>query len=110
MTPPIPRDAPAPVTREEPFSVDTPARHLPDVPLAPAYGFPHRLFELLERKGRPPGPLFDPRLWRSPIRGPWLTSVFAVVLLFGLPILIVTGLLSYSAYQPQFPGNAFPAD
>jgi DMSO/TMAO reductase YedYZ molybdopterin-dependent catalytic subunit len=76
----------------------------------PAYGFPARLFELLDRKGRPPGPLFSPRLWRSPIRGPWLTSVFAVVLLFGLPILIVTGLLSYIAYQPQFAGNAFPAD
>jgi DMSO/TMAO reductase YedYZ molybdopterin-dependent catalytic subunit len=76
----------------------------------PRYGAPARMFELLERKGRPPGPLFSPRLWRSPIRGPWLTSVFAAVLLVGLPILIVTGLLSYIAYQPQFPGNAFPGD
>ena len=74
----------------------------------PRYGFPQRLFALLEAKGRPPGPLFSPRLWRSPLRGPWLTSVFALVLLVGLPILFITGLLSYLAYQPQFPGNAFP--
>ncbi|MCU1673526.1 MAG: hypothetical protein JWN77_1639 [Frankiales bacterium] len=76
----------------------------------PDYGFPAPVFRLLEEKGRPPGPLFNPRLWKSPIRGPWLTSVFAAVLLVGLPILIVTGLLSYLAYQPQFPGNAFPGD
>jgi DMSO/TMAO reductase YedYZ molybdopterin-dependent catalytic subunit len=76
----------------------------------PSYGFPAPLFRLLDTKGRPPGPLFSPRLWKSPIRGPWLTSVFAVVLLLGLPIVIVTGLLSYIAYQPQFAGNAFPAD
>ena len=33
-----------------------------------------------------------PRL-RSPLRGPWLTSVFGLVLLIGLPVVIVTGLL-----------------
>ena len=48
--------------------------------------------------------------WRSPLRGPWLTSVLAVVLLIGLPIVSITGLLSYAAYQPQFRGNAFPTD
>lgn len=47
--------------------------------------------------------------WRSPLRGPWLTSVFGLVLLIGLPVVIVTGLLSYSAYSPQF-GQAMPAD
>lgn len=71
-------------------------------------GFPRPLFALLARL-RPPGPLFTPRLWRSPLRGPWLTSVFGLVLLVGLPIVIVTGLLSYLAYQPQF-GQGFPAD
>ncbi|MCG0287545.1 molybdopterin-dependent oxidoreductase [Streptomyces sp. PSAA01] len=40
-------------------------------------------------------------LWRSPLRGPWLTSVFGVTLLFGLPVLFVTGLLSYAAYNPD---------
>jgi DMSO/TMAO reductase YedYZ molybdopterin-dependent catalytic subunit len=43
----------------------------------------------------PPGP------WRSPLRGPWLTSVFGLVLLFGIPLVFVTGLLSYAAYNPD---------
>ena len=70
------------------------------------YGFPRPLFAMLD-KLRPPGPLFQPRLWRSPLRGPWLTSVFGSVLLVGLPIVILTGLLSYIAYQPQY-GQGFP--
>ncbi|BBU24868.1 molybdopterin-dependent oxidoreductase [Mycobacterium xenopi] len=45
--------------------------------------------------------------WRSPLRGPWLTSVFGLVLLATLPIVIVTGLLSYVAYAPQL-GQAIP--
>ena len=52
----------------------------------------------------PPGP-FRPGTWRSPLRGLWLTSVLAVVLLAGLTILAVTGLLSYAAYDPLLPGN-----
>ncbi len=76
----------------------------------PTYGAPAALFEALEKRGRPPGPLFRSRIWRSPLRGPWLTSVFGFILLWGLPVLIVTGLLSYLAYQPQFAGNAFPHD
>lgn len=47
----------------------------------------------------PPGP-FRPGFWRSPIRGPWLTSVFGLVLLFGIPVMFVTGALSYAAYNP----------
>ncbi|MGC2653509.1 MAG: hypothetical protein WA317_07915, partial [Mycobacterium sp.] len=47
--------------------------------------------------------------WRSPLRGPWLTSVFGSVLLVGLPLVILTGLLSYIAYAPQF-GQAIPND
>jgi len=53
---------------------------------------------------RPPLPRF-----RSPLRGPWLTSVFGVVLLAALPVVIITGLLSYVAYGPQF-GQAIPGD
>jgi DMSO/TMAO reductase YedYZ molybdopterin-dependent catalytic subunit len=45
--------------------------------------------------------------WRSPLRGPWLTSAFGSVLILGLPIVILTGLLSYIAYGPQF-GQALP--
>jgi DMSO/TMAO reductase YedYZ molybdopterin-dependent catalytic subunit len=47
--------------------------------------------------------------WRSPLRGPWLTSVLSLVLLVGLPVVTLTGLLSYIAYGPQF-GQAIPAD
>ena len=74
-----------------------------------AYGFPVPLWRTLERL-RPPGPLFRAEVWRSPLRGPWLTSVLASVLLVGLPVLLLTGFLSYAAYEPRFPGNAFPAD
>ncbi|HYQ37019.1 MAG TPA: hypothetical protein VER10_14260, partial [Mycobacterium sp.] len=45
--------------------------------------------------------------FRSPLRGPWLTSVFGLVLLIALPIVIITGLLSWVAYAPQF-GQAIP--
>src|ERR1700756_1504750 len=48
----------------------------------------------------PPGP-FRRSFWRSPIRGPWLTSVFGLVLLVSIPVLFVTGLLSYAAYNPD---------
>lgn len=75
--------------------------------LGPAYGFPAGLWRSLERH-RPPG-LGHTKAWRSPLRGPWLTSVFGSILLVALPIIIVTGLLSYSAYGPQF-GQAKPAD
>ncbi len=56
----------------------------------------------------PPGP-FHRSAWRSPLRGTWLTSVFGLVLLVGLPVVIITGLLSYVAYGPQY-GQAFPGD
>ncbi|TSD99573.1 molybdopterin-dependent oxidoreductase [Skermania sp. ID1734] len=47
--------------------------------------------------------------WRSPLRGPWLTSIFGAVLLVSLPLVIITGLLSYIAYGPQL-GQAIPGD
>ena len=45
--------------------------------------------------------------WRSPLRGPWLTSVLGLVLLVTLPVVTVTGLLSYVAYGPEL-GQARP--
>ncbi len=45
--------------------------------------------------------------FRSPLRGPWLTSVLGVTLLAALPLVIVTGLLDYVAYGP---GQSIPAD
>jgi DMSO/TMAO reductase YedYZ molybdopterin-dependent catalytic subunit len=47
--------------------------------------------------------------FRSPLRGPWLTSVLGLALLVALPVVIITGLLSYIAYAPQF-GQAIPDD
>lgn len=52
----------------------------------------------------PPGP-FRPGFWRSPIRGPWLTSVLGSVLLIGIPVMFLTGLLDFLAYNPWLPGN-----
>ncbi|MGW1613286.1 molybdopterin-dependent oxidoreductase [Streptomyces sp. NPDC002285] len=43
----------------------------------------------------------SPDFWRSPLRGPWLTSVLGVVLLGGITVLFVTGLVSYAAYNPN---------
>ncbi len=48
---------------------------------------------------------FSPRRWRSPVRGPWLTSVFGLVLLVGIPVEFITGLISYAAYNPGLAGN-----
>jgi DMSO/TMAO reductase YedYZ molybdopterin-dependent catalytic subunit len=62
-----------------------------------------KLRSLAERAPRHPADL--KRLWRSPIRGPWLTSVFGFVLLIGIPVEIVTGLVSYAAYNPRLAGN-----
>jgi DMSO/TMAO reductase YedYZ molybdopterin-dependent catalytic subunit len=66
----------------------------------PVYGFPAGLWRALERR-RPPRVRLLQR-WRSPLRGPWLTSIFGSALLIGLPVVILTGLLSYIAYGPQF--------
>lgn len=43
----------------------------------------------------------SPGFWRSPLRGPWFTSVLGVVLLGGITVLFVTGLVSYAAYNPD---------
>ena len=77
----------------------------PDIPSdAGGYGFPARLWRSLDRHAPPD---VSQRRWRSPLRGPWLTSVLGAALLIGLPIVIITGLLSYIAYSPRF-GQALP--
>ncbi len=63
------------------------------------YGFPDQLWRKIGAR-RPPG-LPTPRAWRSPLRGPWLTSVFGFLLLISLPLVILTGLLDYIAYGPR---------
>lgn len=42
--------------------------------------------------------------WRSPLRGPWFTAMFSLALLVAVPLVFVTGLLSYAAYNPQLGG------
>ena len=60
---------------------------------------------IIDPETPPPGP-FRPEFWRSPLRGPWLTAVLGLVLLIGLPVVIITGLLSNDAYQPGLGANA----
>lgn len=72
------------------------------------YGFPVPMWRALARHS-PPGTGAARRRWRSPLRGPWLTSVYGAILLATLPLVILTGLLDYLAYGPQF-NQAFPRD
>lgn len=65
------------------------------VNVRPIAAFPRRL----------PTPATVHLRWKSPVRGPWLTSVFGVVLLVGIPIEFITGLVSWAAYDPRLPGN-----
>ena len=71
------------------------------------YGFPRQLWRGLDQ--HPPPELQRATRWRSPLRGLWLTSVLGSVLLVALPVVTITGLLSYIAYGPQF-GQAIPGD
>ncbi|MET9245340.1 molybdopterin-dependent oxidoreductase [Nonomuraea sp. NPDC003709] len=63
-----------------------------------------RLAARLRGWSGPPGP-FRPEFWRSPLRGPWLTSVLGLILLAGITLVAITGLVSYAAYEPRLPGN-----
>ena len=64
-----------------------------------------RLTRLALGRGQPPPGPFRPTFWRSPIRGPWLSSVLGSILLLGIPVVFVTGLLSYAAYNPALGGG-----
>lgn len=64
---------------------------------------PGRLVALLAKP--PPGP-FERRIWRSPLRGPWLASFLSVALLALFAIDAITGYLSYAAYQPMLGANS----
>ena len=88
-------------------SPESPESDQPLVVEHDGYGFPSRLWRRLDRY--PPPGVSLLRRWRSPLRGPWLTSVLGLTLLITLPVVIITGLLSYIAYGPQF-GQAIPFD
>jgi DMSO/TMAO reductase YedYZ molybdopterin-dependent catalytic subunit len=53
----------------------------------------------------PPGP-FRREFWRSPLRGPWLTSFLGSLLFMGVVTVGTTGFLSHAAYQPDLGRNA----
>ena len=65
----------------------------------------HRVrVSLFDRSNPPPGP-FQRTFWRSPLRGPWLTSVLGLALLVAIPVVAVTGFLSNDAYYPRLGSN-----
>jgi DMSO/TMAO reductase YedYZ molybdopterin-dependent catalytic subunit len=93
-----------PESPQEPESADEPEPPEPSPPPAtPRPGRLARLTGLLMPPEPPPGP-FRRSFWRSPVRGPWLTSVLGLVLLVGVTIMFVTGLLSYASYNPDLNG------
>ena len=53
----------------------------------------------------PPFPPFRPGFWRSPLRGPWLTTVLGTLLLCGVTVVALTGFLSHAAYEPGLGHN-----
>jgi DMSO/TMAO reductase YedYZ molybdopterin-dependent catalytic subunit len=53
----------------------------------------------------PPGPT-RPTFWRSPLRGPWLTSLIGSALLPLVLVCAVTGFLSQAAYNPGLGHNS----
>jgi len=61
--------------------------------------------KLIDPDRPPPGP-FRESFWRSPLRGPWLTSVLGLALLVAIPLIAVTGFLSNAAYNPRLGGNS----
>ena len=57
------------------------------------------------RLSPPPGP-FRAGFWRSPLRGPWLTSILGSILLVCMSVSAVTGFASHAAYNPSLGRNA----
>jgi len=53
----------------------------------------------------PPGPS-RAAFWRSPLRGPWLTTTLGLLLLPLVIVVAVTGFVSHAAYQPDLGANA----
>jgi DMSO/TMAO reductase YedYZ molybdopterin-dependent catalytic subunit len=68
----------------------------PRIPRPPVPKFPEE---------PPPGPT-RPSFWRSPLRGPWLTSILGSALLPLIIICAVTGFLSQAAYNPGLGHNS----
>jgi DMSO/TMAO reductase YedYZ molybdopterin-dependent catalytic subunit len=63
------------------------------------------LVRVRERLAQPPPGPFRPEFWRSPLRGPWLTSVLGTLLIPLILAIAITGLISHDAYYPQLGGR-----
>jgi DMSO/TMAO reductase YedYZ molybdopterin-dependent catalytic subunit len=46
-----------------------------------------------------------PEFWRSPLRGPWLTSLLGTLLVPAVAVMVLTGFISHWAYYPELTGN-----
>lgn len=44
---------------------------------------------------------FRPGFWRSPLRGPWLTSFLGTLLVPGIIVIAITGFIDHWAYYPE---------
>ncbi len=60
--------------------------------------------QFLDPSKQPPGP-FRAAFWKSSARSRRVTAALGLILLPMLTIVIVTGLLSYAAYNPRLAGN-----
>lgn len=65
-----------------------------------------RLDRLKARMEEPPPGPFRPTFWRSPLRGPWLTSFLGSLLAPSIVIMAITGLISEWNYRPGLFHNA----
>src|SRR6476469_3701474 len=54
---------------------------------------------------RPAQSPFSPLFWRSPIRGPWLTSFRGTLLVPAIAILALTGFVGHWAHHSELGGN-----
>lgn len=79
---------------------------LQEPPITPVVPPPHpedsaARVRLATRGGVRLGPV-----WRSPLRGPWLTSILGTLLIPAFTVMAVTGFISHWLYQPGLAGNA----
>jgi DMSO/TMAO reductase YedYZ molybdopterin-dependent catalytic subunit len=55
--------------------------------------------------GRPTPNPTSPMFWRSPIRGPWLTSFLGTLLVPAIAVMALTGFIDHWAHYPELGGN-----
>ena len=58
-----------------------------------------------QRAKRPSATPFRPELWRSPVRGPWLTSFLGTLLVPAITVIALTGFIDHWAWYPELQGS-----